>query len=124
MRGHPGLAPSRHVSFASTHGKRPYEVIDLDGREQVLWPDHCVPGTFGADFHRDLDVRAVDLIIRKGNDPLIDSYSTFVENDRKTLTGLHYFLQGMGITSSTSADWRRITASTSAPSMPSRWGFR
>lgn len=91
--------PPGHVSFASTHGRRPYEVIDLDGLEQVLWPDHCVPGTFGADFHRDLDVRAVDLIIRKGNDPLIDSYSTFVENDKKTLTGLHYYLQGMGIRS-------------------------
>jgi len=91
--------PPGHVSFASTHGRRPYEVIDLDGLEQVLWPDHCVPGTFGADFHRDLDVRAVDLIIRKGNDPLIDSYSTFIENDKKTPTGLHYYLQGMGIRS-------------------------
>jgi len=90
--------PLGHVSFASTHGKRPYEVISLDGLEQVLWPDHCVPGTFGADFHRDLDVRAVDLIIRKGNDPLIDSYSTFLENDRKTVTGLHYYLKGMSIT--------------------------
>ena len=91
--------PPGHVSFASTQGRRPYEVISLDGLEQVLWPDHCVPGTFGADFHKDLDVRAVDLIIRKGNDPLIDSYSTFVENDKKTLTGLHYYLQGMGIRS-------------------------
>jgi nicotinamidase/pyrazinamidase len=91
--------PFGHVSFASTHGKKPYEVIDLDGLEQVLWPDHCVPGTFGADFHKDLDVRSVDLIIRKGNDPLIDSYSTFRENDKKTVTGLHYYLKGMGITS-------------------------
>ena len=91
--------PPGHVSFASTHGRRPYEVIDRDGLEQVLWPDHCVPGTFGADFHKDLDVRAVDLIIRKGNDPLIDSYSTFIENDKKTPTGLHYYLQGMGIRS-------------------------
>ncbi len=90
--------PTGHVSFASTHGKRPSEVISLDGLEQVLWPDHCVPGTFGADFHKDLDVRTVDLIIRKGNDPRIDSYSTFLENDKKTLTGLHYYLQGMGIT--------------------------
>ena len=90
--------PLGHVSFASTHGKQPYEAISVDGSEQVLWPDHCVPGTFGADFHKDLDVRAVDLIIRKGNDPLIDSYSTFLENDKKTVTGLHYYLQGMGIT--------------------------
>jgi hypothetical protein len=64
---------------------------------QVLWPDHCVPGTFGADFHKDLDLRECDLIIRKGNNPLIDSYSTFLENDRKTATGLHYYLQGLGI---------------------------
>ena len=90
--------PLGHVSFASAHGKQPYEAISVDGSEQVLWPDHCVPGTFGADFHKDLDVRAVDLIIRKGNDPLIDSYSTFLENDKKTVTGLHYYLQGMGIT--------------------------
>lgn len=89
--------PPGHVSFASTHGRSPYEVIDLDGIEQVLWPDHCVPGTVGADFHRDLDLRAVDLIIRKGNDPRIDSYSAFLENDKKTVTGLHYYLQGMGI---------------------------
>ena len=89
--------PLGHVSFASTHGKNHYEVISLDGLEQVLWPDHCVPGTFGAVFHKDLDVRAVDLIIRKGNDPLIDSYSTFLENDKKTVTGLHYYLKGMAI---------------------------
>lgn len=89
--------PPGHVSFASTHGRRPYEVISPDGSEQVLWPDHCVPGTAGADFHPELDLRSVDLIIRKGNDPGIDSYSTFVENDRKTVTGLHYYLQGMGI---------------------------
>jgi nicotinamidase/pyrazinamidase len=90
--------PLGHVSFASTHGKEPYDVISLEGLEQVLWPDHCVPGTFGADFHRDLDTRPVDLIIRKGNDPRIDSYSTFLENDKKTLTGLHHYLRGMGIT--------------------------
>jgi nicotinamidase/pyrazinamidase len=90
--------PLGHVSFASTHGGKPYEIVSIDGEEQVLWPDHCVPGTFGADFHKDLDVRPVDLIIRKGNDPRIDSYSTFRENDKKTATGLHYYLQGMGIT--------------------------
>jgi nicotinamidase/pyrazinamidase len=91
--------PFGHVSFASTHGKRPYEVISADGiKQQVLWPDHCVPGTLGADFHKDLDLRPVDLIIRKGKDLLIDSYSTFLENDKKTATGLHYYLQGMGIT--------------------------
>ncbi|MCE5263383.1 MAG: bifunctional nicotinamidase/pyrazinamidase [Deltaproteobacteria bacterium] len=89
--------PPGHVSFASTHGKKPFEVISVDGRHQELWPDHCVPGTSGADFHKDLDTRPVDLIIRKGSDPRIDSYSTFMENDRETLTGLHYYLRGMGI---------------------------
>lgn len=89
--------PSGHVSFASTHGRKPFEVIPWDGQEQVLWPDHCIPGTPGADFHRDLDTRSVDLIIRKGADPRIDSYSTFLENDKKTPTGLHFYLQGMGI---------------------------
>jgi nicotinamidase/pyrazinamidase len=89
--------PPGHVSFAKTHRKNPYDVIELDGRAQVLWPEHCVPGTFGADFHKDLDVRECDLIMRKGNNPRIDSYSTFRENDRKTVTGLHYYLRGLGI---------------------------
>jgi len=89
--------PSGHISFASSHGLTPYEILLIDGVEQVLWPDHCVPGTFGADFHKALDLNAVDLIIRKGNNPRIDSYSAFLENDKKTVTGLHYYLQGLGI---------------------------
>lgn len=89
--------PPGHVSFATTHKKNPYEIINVDGIQQVLWPDHCVPGSFGADFHKDLDLRKVDLIIRKGNDINIDSYSTFRENDKKTVTGLHYYLQGLAI---------------------------
>ena len=116
--------PFGHVSFASTHDKRSYEIISVDGIEQVLWPDHCVPGTLGADFHKDLDLRPVDLIIRKGNDLLIDSYSTFLENDKKTATGLHYYLQGWLSQMSISAGWQRITVSTSVHSMPWRWGFR
>jgi nicotinamidase/pyrazinamidase len=90
--------PLNHVSFASTHKRSPFEAINIEGVQQVLWPDHCVPGTFGADFHRDLDLRKVDLIIRKGTDPLIDSYSTFLENDKTTETGLRYYLQGLGVT--------------------------
>ncbi len=86
-----------HISFASTHRKQPYEIMTIDGIQQVMWPDHCVAGSFGADFHRDLDLREVDLIIRKGNDLNIDSYSTFLENDKKTLTGLHFYLQGFEI---------------------------
>ncbi|MEN6622086.1 MAG: bifunctional nicotinamidase/pyrazinamidase [Smithella sp.] len=89
--------PPGHVSFASTHKKNPYEVITIDGIQQVLWPDHCVPGSFGAEFHKDLDLRKVDLIIRKGSHLNIDSYSTFRENDKKTFTGLHYYLQGLAI---------------------------
>ncbi|MDA8126968.1 MAG: bifunctional nicotinamidase/pyrazinamidase [Deltaproteobacteria bacterium] len=91
--------PAGHVSFAGRHGRRPYERIRIASGEQELWPDHCVQGTAGADFHRDLDLRAVSLIIRKGIHPGIDSYSTFLENDRKTETGLHYYLRGLGIES-------------------------
>lgn len=89
--------PSGHVSFAKTHRRTPYEVITIGGLEQVLWPEHCVPGTHGAEFHPDLDLEPVDLIIRKGNDPLLDSYSTFRENDRRTETGLRFYLQGFDI---------------------------
>ncbi len=89
--------PRGHISFAGTHGKEPYETIELGGITQILWPDHCVPGTRGAEFHPQLDMNPVNLIIRKGYDPEIDSYSGFVENDRKTETGLHYYLRGMGI---------------------------
>lgn len=89
--------PFNHISFAKTHNRSLYEVIRIDGMEQVLWPEHCVSGTFGADFHKDLDLRPVDLIIRKGTDRLIDSYSTFLENDKTTETGLHYYLQGLGL---------------------------
>ncbi len=90
--------PVGHVSFASTHNKNPFELISIGGVEQALWPDHCVPGTPGADFHQDLDLRHVDLIVRKGTNPLVDSYSTFLENDKKTETGLRYYLQGLGLT--------------------------
>ena len=92
--------PRNHVSFASSHpGRRPFEVIRLGDIEQVLWPDHCVPGTAGAEFHPDLDARAFDLIVRKGTNRQLDSYSAFFENDRKTATGLHFYLQGLGLRS-------------------------
>ena len=89
--------PSGHMSFAKAQGKNPYDIIDLDGQKQVLWPEHCVSGTVGADFHRDLDLREVDLILRKGTNPRIDSYSAFLENDKKTETGLHHYLRGVGV---------------------------
>lgn len=88
--------PKDHVSFASNHpGKTPFEIIQTAEGEQVLWPDHCVPGTRGAEFHPDLETLAVDLIIRKGSNRNLDSYSAFFENDQKTPTGLHFYLQGL-----------------------------
>jgi nicotinamidase/pyrazinamidase len=80
--------PAGHCSFAST-GKA------QEG--EVLWPDHCVQGTAGADFHPGLDLRPVTLIVRKGFRPSIDSYSAFFENDRKTATGLAGYLRGLGV---------------------------
>jgi nicotinamidase/pyrazinamidase len=91
--------PAEHISFASRHkGKKPLDVITLDGQEQVLWPDHCVQGSRGADFHPDLDTRGVRLILRKGTRRELDSYSGFYENDRATETGLSHYLRGLGLT--------------------------
>lgn len=90
--------PEDHVSFASNHpGKKEYEVIEHKGIEQVLWPDHCVQGTKGADFHPELDTKRLDLIMRKGSNSQIDSYSAFRENDKKTITGLEGYLNNLGI---------------------------
>jgi len=85
--------PRGHTSFASAHpGRKPFETIDLAYGRQVLWPDHCVQGTRGAELHRDLSVNA-QLVIRKGFHPAIDSYSGFLEADRKTSTGLAGYLK-------------------------------
>jgi nicotinamidase/pyrazinamidase len=90
--------PVDHVSFASNHpGVDVYDFIEVGGARQVLWPDHCVQGTEGADFHPDLDDKKFDLILRKGTSPSLDSYSAFFENDRVTSTGLEYYLKGLGI---------------------------
>lgn len=90
--------PQNHASFASNNpGKQPYDMVEMDYGPQVLWPDHCVQGTKGAEFHHKLNVDAANLIIRKGFRPHIDSYSTFFENDRKTTTGLHGYLQERGM---------------------------
>ncbi len=89
--------PQNQVSFASNHpGKKPYDVIDAGGVSQVLWPDHCVIGTPGADFHPDLHREKFHLIVRKGFNPLVDSYSTFLENDKKIKTGLDGYLKAVG----------------------------
>jgi len=90
---------SGHISFASSHsGKKPNDVIDTPlVKGQVLWPDHCVQGTAGAQFHEDLDTKPVSAIIRKGIHKDIDSYSAFFENDRKTKTGLEGYLKSLSI---------------------------
>jgi nicotinamidase/pyrazinamidase len=86
--------PRGHASFASSHpGRKPFETIDLPYGKQVLWPDHCVQGTRGAAFHEDLDIARAQLVIRKGYHRDIDSYSGFLEADRKTTTGLAGFLR-------------------------------
>ncbi len=94
--------PQGHSSFASSHaGKAPFDMIDMPYGSQVLWPDHCVQGTGGADFHADLNTDTADMIIRKGYNPDIDSYSAFFENDHKTPTGLEGYLRTRGITTLT-----------------------
>lgn len=88
-----------HQSFASSHeGKNPYDTIDVDYGEQVLWPDHCVQGLRGAEFHKDLNTNKTQTIIRKGYRREIDSYSAFYENDNQTKTGLSGYLNERGIT--------------------------
>lgn len=86
--------PAHHKSFASSHpGKRTFEKISLHGLDQVLWPDHCIQGTAGAEFHKDLDLNRVEAIFRKGMDPDIDSYSGFYDNGYRKTTGLAGYLR-------------------------------
>lgn len=86
--------PEGHHSFASSHdGKDPFDTIEMDYGDQVLWPDHCVQGSSGAEFHPDLNTTKTEVIIRKGFRKEIDSYSTFYENDQKTPTGLTGYLK-------------------------------
>ena len=94
--------PANHLSFASNHpGAAPFSLTAMDYGMQVLWPDHCVIGTKGADFHSGLNLDPVQMIIRKGFRAPIDSYSAFFENDRKTPTGLEGYLRARGVTSVT-----------------------
>lgn len=87
--------PVNHKSFASTHeNKKPFDVIDLNGSEQVLWPEHCVQGTEGAAFDELLNINKVEAIFRKGMDENIDSYSGFYDNGHKKSTGLADYLKG------------------------------
>jgi nicotinamidase/pyrazinamidase len=88
--------PREHVSFASNHpGKKPFEQIRIGEIAQTLWPDHCVPGTKGAAFHEGLDADRFDLVVRKGTNPAVDSYSAFLENDKITMTGLDGYLKSI-----------------------------
>jgi nicotinamidase/pyrazinamidase len=90
--------PVDHSSFASSQkGKSPLETVEMPYGTQVLWPDHCVQGTRGAAFHPKLNTDPANLIVRKGYNPEIDSYSAFFENDHKTPTGLHGYLKTRGV---------------------------
>jgi nicotinamidase/pyrazinamidase len=90
--------PAAHGSFASSHnGKSPFDIVSLDYGPQVLWPDHCVQGSHGAEFHPALETDGAELILRKGFRSSIDSYSAFFENDRSTPTGLTGYLGTRGI---------------------------
>ena len=89
--------PRDHLSFASAHpGMKPYQTIDVAYGSQILWPDHCVQGTTGAELRKDLRIAHAELVLRKGYHREIDSYSAFYENDRKTHTGLAGYLRERG----------------------------
>lgn len=85
--------PPGHVSFASTHGKKVGETIRTNGIEQVLWPDHCVQNTWGAEFRSSLDTSGISRVFLKGTDPQIDSYSGFFDNQHLRSTGLEDYLK-------------------------------
>jgi nicotinamidase/pyrazinamidase len=88
--------PADHVSFASSHpGRKVLDLVDAGGIEQVLWPDHCVRGTRGAELHPRLATAPVGLVLRKGVRRELDSYSAFLENDHRTETGLSHYLKGL-----------------------------
>jgi len=90
--------PAGHASFASSHpGKRPFQTVRMPYGEQILWPDHCVQGSAGAAFAAGLDVPHAQVVIRKGHHRKVDSYSAFLEADRKTKTGLDGYLASRGV---------------------------
>ena len=91
--------PTDHKSFASSHeNKSPFDTVEMFYGDQVLWPDHCIQGSMGARFHPDLNHTRADVIIRKGSNPEVDSYSAFYENDKVTPTGLHGYLKNRDVT--------------------------
>ena len=91
--------PQEHKSFASSYeNKRPVNTVEMFCGDQVLWPDHCIQGSLDANFHPDLKDEKADVIIRKGSNPAVDSYSAFFENDKVTPTGLHGYLKDCEVT--------------------------
>ena len=91
--------PTDHKSFASSHeNKSPFDTVEMFYGDQVLWPNHCIQGSMGARFHPDLNHTRADVIIRKGSNPEVDSYSAFYENDKVTPTGLHGYLKNREVT--------------------------
>ena len=84
--------PEEHSSFASNNSAEVYSNIEMDYGSQILWPDHCIQGSIGANFHKNLNTNNSNLILRKGCNPKIDSYSAFFENDKSTTTGLEGYL--------------------------------
>jgi nicotinamidase/pyrazinamidase len=91
--------PANHGSFASQHpGAKPFEIGELCGRPQVMWPDHCVQETADAEFHPDLNTNAIDYVQQKGENPAVDSYSAFRDNDQAALTGLAGYLTAQQVT--------------------------
>lgn len=92
--------PEGHSSFASQHpGQEPFSEIEWKGKPQTLWPDHCVRGSYGAEFNNELDTNYVEAIFRKGTDKEIDSYSGFYDNNHEKSTALAEYLRGKGVES-------------------------
>lgn len=89
--------PAQHISFASKHGKSPGDVVEIEGVRQELWPDHCIQGTWGAEFAPTLNTEKIEKVFYKGTDPLIDSYSAFYDNAHKRETGLAEYLKKAGV---------------------------
>lgn len=90
--------PQDHGSFATNHeGKKPFDEGELDGESQIMWPDHCVQGSPGAELSKELEANRIEAIFRKGTDPKIDSYSGFYDNQHKKSTGLADYLKGRGV---------------------------
>lgn len=91
--------PENHGSFASQHaGMKPFEMGELSGKPQVMWPDHCVQGSVDAQFHPDLNTESFDYVQQKGENPAVDSYSAFRDNDQAAVTGLADYLTRQGVT--------------------------